>query len=843
MANDLFAPPSPEELKKITTPAAAEKDLFAPPSPDELKTINPPQEASFGLLGTLGGMAKDLAGKALDKVDSYTGAPGRMFAGGLLAHKSIPESFQAAKNQFGADTALAPTSHEISEKLGLPQIDVKKALMKSHLGAAKVGGALLNKDNPANISLTDAAVATATDPTSYIPVGLLGKTLRTVGGGVKEAAISGKGLLTGKSVGKNITEAATKSVPKLHSLEELQKMGTNIPMEHLGPDTAEILGIPWEEKGYNYRLDGNAPNVKYFLDDKGQVIGHLALDDEDSIKAAYVNENVQNKGIGTEMYRRLFNEGIPVKSDEFMAMEPQAKAIWKKLSSEYPIAKEGDRFVFTPKSGQTGDLVRDTIKTNLPPQTFEEIAKKVEDSKAKGMSTDLGSKKEVERVENTLSDLEHKILPAQKAAYNDKNSYDILKTFRELPSPEAKALTDYEMLQKGEAAKKLNDEVTKLHPDPAPDITTAGERASKVALDRYNEMRDAAGEVFDKFHGVSVNPEEHMAQLTDRIGNAVPALKPYIKIEPGGMGGLPGKATLLPYNSKMGISQNAYNLLGKVIADLNDGRATVPEMQAQREFLRNGVDPLSKDAVTVNRVRKAMLDHIQDVIESKAPELKGVVRPTFKHYAINEQRLDEMEKTLGGSLNDHASFTKAVKPERVVERIFSNTNSVKLAKETFGKEEFNKVLGDYLNHLVRKASDKGSLSSQKLSSLLKSNDPVLREAFKENPQALTRLQSLTDFMRLVPDAPTPNPSGSGKTIFNLNRMTGLLTHPVSTATDVVKDVAHGISEGRETKKTLDQVKGLMGQKPKPKANRTSTLINATRAGLINQRLQPKEQNQ
>jgi hypothetical protein len=710
--SDLFAPPTKEEL---AGPAPGGADLFAPPSPEEIKAASAPaaqpQEAS--LIGSVASVGKRLVGKALDKVDSYTGAVGRQFAGSLTDHKGLMGSLKAAKDQFGADTALAPSAHDLSEKWGLPQIDVKQALSKSHVAPAKITGFLLNKDNAFNASLTDAAVGVATDPLTYIPFGTLGKAGKAVAG---EAKAGMKGLM----------EASEKAAQEAR----------------LNP------------------VDFSAPKP------------------------------------------------VPEPLPKAPAVEP--------------------------------DLVRSTVNENLPPKTFQDIAAKVESSKAKGMSTELGSKSELERVEKALPDLDHKILPAQKEAYNDKNTYDILKTFRELPTPEAKAFVEYEQLQKVEAAKKLRNEVETLHPDLSPDLTTAGERASAVVLNRYHELRKAAGQVFDKFHAIGVDPEEHMVQLTERIGNSVPSLKPYIQLEDGGLGGLPGKATLAPYNSKMGISQNAYNLVGKVINDLNDGRATVPEMQAQREYLRNSIDPLSKDAHVIGKVRSAMLDHIQDVIESQAPDLKGVVRPTFKHYAMNEQRLDQMERTLGGSLHDHATFTKAVKSERVLDRIFANTNSVRLAKQTFGKEEFNKVLGDYLNTLIARATDKGGLSSQKLASLLRKNDPMLREAFKESPQFLERIRALTDFMRLVPDAPTPNPSGTGKTIFNLNRMTGLLTHPVGTVTDVVKDVAHGVAKGKENKALTSQFQGLMGQAPKAKVSKTQAAVNATRGGLMVERSQPKE---
>jgi len=143
-------------------------------------------------------------------------------------------------------------------------------------------------------------------------------------------------------------EKAVISPPRLVDMEELDRLGIKPGMAHLSPDDAESFGIPYKNKDYNYRLQ-TVSNKKY-LTKNGHVVGHIGLNDEDSIKAAFIEEALQGEGLGTEMYRQLFNEGNPISSDDLMAMEPEAKAIWEKLSKEFPgkITKTKKGYKFNP---------------------------------------------------------------------------------------------------------------------------------------------------------------------------------------------------------------------------------------------------------------------------------------------------------------------------------------------------------------------------------------------------------------------------------------------------------------------------------------------------------------
>ena len=142
---------------------------------------------------------------------------------------------------------------------------------------------------------------------------------------------------------------APNKLPKLMTADELGASGIKRGLEHVGEYDAGFLGKKWREKGYNYRLSDDLETR--FLVKDGKVVGHIGIRPDGSIKTSYINQNLQGKGLGKEMYRALLNEGIPVSSDHPDAMEPAAKAIWESLSKEFPgqINKTKTGYHFIPK--------------------------------------------------------------------------------------------------------------------------------------------------------------------------------------------------------------------------------------------------------------------------------------------------------------------------------------------------------------------------------------------------------------------------------------------------------------------------------------------------------------
>jgi hypothetical protein len=171
------------------------------------------------------------------------------------------------------------------------------------------------------------------------------------------------------------------------------------------------------------------------------------------------------------------------------------------------------------------------------------------------------------------------------------------------------------------------------------------------------------------------------------------------------------------------------------------------------------------------------MDLMQDEVQKNAPSaetIEGLNHPLksplsdprelFKRYAQNEESRSVMEHIMGGSISDKATFAREIKPEEVLNRIFGNTVSVKAAKDILGAD-FDKLSGNYLSQrrgLVTDAAKNG-FSSNKFSTFLKQKAPELEEALREHPEQLQKIGAITDKMRILPDSPSINPSGTAKT--------------------------------------------------------------------------------
>lgn len=103
---------------------------------------------------------------------------------------------------------------------------------------------------------------------------------------------------------------------------------TILGKQHQNPDNAG------KEVGVNYRLNG-INDINYAVKD-GKVVGHLGVDDDGAVKTVFVDPEHRRQGVAEKMYTDYVNKNGVLKSDEPMAMEPEAKVLWKKLQSKYP---------------------------------------------------------------------------------------------------------------------------------------------------------------------------------------------------------------------------------------------------------------------------------------------------------------------------------------------------------------------------------------------------------------------------------------------------------------------------------------------------------------------------
>ena len=110
-----------------------------------------------------------------------------------------------------------------------------------------------------------------------------------------------------------------------HHASSLPK-GTKVPSQH----------IPSEESGNevenNHRLNG-AADIHYAVKNK-TVIGHVAQDDEGRVKGVHVDPEHRRQGVAEGLYHHIADTTGSIKSDEPIAMEPSAKAMWQKMKTK-----------------------------------------------------------------------------------------------------------------------------------------------------------------------------------------------------------------------------------------------------------------------------------------------------------------------------------------------------------------------------------------------------------------------------------------------------------------------------------------------------------------------------
>lgn len=403
------------------------------------------------------------------------------------------------------------------------------------------------------------------------------------------------------------------------------------------------------------------------------------------------------------------------------------------------------------------------------PGSIEDIAKRVEQGKALGFSEELPQKAALLDAEQVLSGESQ--FPAHQLQTQSLESpfvRDYYKTFLEGGTKEAQDMQAYEAFQKKEGTKLVDKFIQEISPTTkvVEDQVEGGNKLIKAFTDQYEAEKSELKPLFKEFDKQAVSSVGDPEIILKKIDEAVPEASQYIHKSPEGY-------SIVKYDSGMPLSKETHTVLKDLVGQLNKESLTIGELRNVREAMRDKVNFLTspRTANEISSLRKSLLDIIQDEIEKASPDAK--VRDTFRRYAINEENRKTMEKIFGGSISDKASFAKEIKPEDVLSKLFSNTTSIKAAKDILG-ENFKPSAANYLAQNVAKYTDaaKNGFSSNKLSSLLRAKAPELEEALSQNPEQLAKLRAITDKLRILPDSPSVNPSGTAKTSL-LQKMQGL----------------------------------------------------------------------
>lgn len=371
-------------------------------------------------------------------------------------------------------------------------------------------------------------------------------------------------------------------------------------------------------------------------------------------------------------------------------------------------------------------------------------------------NAELPTADRLRQIEQVLPDMQHKPLGIHKEMLSSKQNFDEMRTaLREVPGPERQAVDAYELGMKREIQEKLAKEADAISDGLKFDSNVqAGENLVKDIKGAYDTSKKEAGAIFNRIDRVPMGKTQHIPQLINRLATENPRLAGLLEVTEDGL------LTMKKVSPKTGLSKQEASLIGELVDDINSGSMSFKDMQNVREYLRKSIDPTNPKAFeTINGIRKSMLSHMEDMAQIKSPNLD--VRGAFTQWAKNEKYIDDMSDLLNSDLRSSDAL-KQTSPERLIDRMFSDVNSARFAKEKLAPMQFKAMSGQYLRNILDQGFDtaKNQASMAKIAQKVKRAKPVLLEAF--GPEVTTRIEALVDLGRIIPDAASVNPSGTTK---------------------------------------------------------------------------------
>lgn len=405
------------------------------------------------------------------------------------------------------------------------------------------------------------------------------------------------------------------------------------------------------------------------------------------------------------------------------------------------------------------DLTEDAAKAGVQPTSYDEMADKVQQAKFKGYTTDLPEKAALQDA-ISRTPLDAQVHPMQLESLGSQPARDAYKTYLEFPGKEGDVLRSYEGIQKREITDKIGSDISSMHPEGAPvgDAVQGGNQAIDAFTNQYQAEKKALGPQFESMKATPlIQPEDAIGNVIGRMSNEVPGVAKMFNTTGD-------EIITKPYSTAMGIDRATYNAVKEAVTAMKENPTDFESLQNIRKGFDQHVDVMSQGQAPseIRSLKKAMMDYMQDSVQATHPDMQ--VREAFKRYAVNEQERHVIERAMGASVGtpEFGAISK-IKPEQIGDRVFSNTATTRAAKNILPKEQFNRVLSNWLEEAKTGATDKGSFSSNKFNTFLKKNQDALRVAFEDDPAKLQHLNDLTTIARILPDSASINPSGTAKT--------------------------------------------------------------------------------
>lgn len=357
-------------------------------------------------------------------------------------------------------------------------------------------------------------------------------------------------------------------------------------------------------------------------------------------------------------------------------------------------------------------------------------------------------------------------------------------------------LADIEAVQKMERLRATDQTIREISPmatDPATDLQEGGERAIQSFTDNYNQTQEALKPILEQIKQYeTVQPFGQQAGVIKAMADRVPGISRMFNQTKNNI-------EINPYSSAWGIDKNTYNAVDQAVKAL-DQPAFIQELMNVRQGLEQNIDVQQggNAAAQIRQLKAGMMDYIQKQIEKVDPRLPAkddAARNVLRDWAINEGQREIIENEFGASVGSKEfSQMSKVSPEKVLDKIFSNTANVKAAKSIMSPAQFKQMTADYLNAQRQAMTKDGNFSSNKFYSFLTKRRFAIGEAMSD-PKAAMQLQRINDLNTTMRNFPDIGAVNNSKTVTGMQM---LLNKAGSMGRDLVNgDVGNVISEAKE----------------------------------------------
>jgi len=391
-------------------------------------------------------------------------------------------------------------------------------------------------------------------------------------------------------------------------------------------------------------------------------------------------------------------------------------------------------------------------------------------------------------------------------SYDNSVVRDKFRIAKEMGDETAQALLNYDQMIKKSMIEGMDNQIKALNPNPVIDKVKSGQKALTLISKTYSDKKNLLKQGFKQFDSAGINPVTYIGEITSTLENSVPGLSDYLTFD-----GVNGFVKLKKWEPTAPFTKKTHQAAQQIVEAMNKPDLTIGQLRNARSNLKTFINYVTGDAPTntqVKNLRKGLMDVIQAQVEKIDNSLQ--VRELFKSYAINEQNIDELERILNGKIFGEGKVGREIAPEEVLRKLFTDTVSVKSAKQILGEKQFDLILGDYLAQRIDEFTDpaRKTFSSARMNTFLSPRQklPELEEAFKDKLGILEKIKAYNTIARIVPDAQSIQPSGNVRTalgavrdifkIKNINPMELLGT---------ISDMAANKVEKEEVKAFLNQV--------------------------------------